>query len=165
MNKQVKRYIAGAQLLMFSSLSIATDFVCDENIDTTTQNTKESQILWQQTLTYLRGVKEILTKKQGCEAGPLAITETNNGSANIARDCTTGYRDVQKVIKHVDAVLANPNAAKACFDSQKNYDALALYTANEELKVSWKVAGWLDRPTLTEFYDKKSGGHDRRCCV
>ncbi|WP_218354392.1 dimethylsulfonioproprionate lyase family protein [Alteromonas lipotrueiana] len=157
MNKQVKRYIAGAQLLMFSSLSIATDFVCDENIDTTTQNTKESQILWQQTLTYLRGVKEILTKKQGCEAGPLAITETNNGSANIARDCTTGYRDVQKVIKHVDAVLANPNAAKACFDSQKNYDALALYTANEELKVSWKVAGWLDRPTLTEFYDKKSG--------
>ncbi|WP_394221452.1 dimethylsulfonioproprionate lyase family protein [Alteromonas gracilis] len=157
MNKYVKRYAVGAHLLLFSSLSAAANFVCDDNIDTSTRAAKQSQVLWQQTLSYLEGVKEILTKNQGCEVGPLAITETNNGSDNIARDCTADYHDIQKVIKHVSLVLAHPEAAKACFDSQKNYDALDLYTANEQIKTTSKVAGWLDRPTLTEFYNKKTG--------
>ena len=157
MKKRAIRYMAGAHLMMFSSLSVAADFVCDENIDTSTQNAEHTQRLWQQTLTYLEGVKEILTKNQGCEVGPLAVTETNDGSGDIARDCTAGYQDVQKVIKHVDAVLNNPEDAKACFDTQKNYDASALYTANEQLKNTYKVADWLNRPTLTEFYSKKTG--------
>jgi len=132
--------MAGVHLMMFSSLSVAADFVCDENIDTSTQNAERTQRLWQQTLTYLEGVKEILTKNQGCEVGPLAVTETNDGSGDIARDCTAGYQDVQKVIKHVDAVLNNPEDAKACFDTQKNYEEFPLYTANEQLKTTYEVA-------------------------
>lgn len=158
MKKKLTRSAVIAPLVMFSSLTMAADFVCDDDIDTATQGSKESQLLWQQTLTYLEGVQEILTKSQGCKIGPIAVTESNNGSGNVARDCTADYHDVQKVIKHVEQVLANPEAAKACFDTQKNYEGIALYTPNEALKSKSEVTAWLDRPTLTEFYNKKTGG-------
>lgn len=85
------------------------------------------------------------------------MIESNDGSGHIARQCVTKYQDVQKVIKHIDKVLKEPEAARACFDTQKHYDAFPLYSANDDVKVKSEVAAWLNRPTLTDFYEQKSG--------
>ncbi|MBU3021205.1 dimethylsulfonioproprionate lyase family protein [Aestuariibacter sp. A3R04] len=157
MKIQFISYAAGVQLWMLSSMAAAATFVCSDDIDASAKHSEAANILWSQTLTYLQGVREILTENNGCNDGPLAVVETNDGGGNVARQCVTKYQDVQKAIKHLDSVLKEPDAARKCFDTQKHYDAFPLYSANDDIKAKSTVAAWLDRPTLVAFYQQKSG--------
>ncbi|MBU2979639.1 dimethylsulfonioproprionate lyase family protein [Alteromonas sp. C1M14] len=150
--------VAASLCLHIMSLSAhGVEFVCEDNINEKDQVSQAHKVLWQQTLQYLKGVQEVLTKNQGCEVGPRAIIETNNGAGGVAKDCVVGYQDVQKVIKHIDLVLANPAQAKACFDTQKEYAEFPLYTPSAAMKAVSKSAAWIDRPTLTDFFKTKAG--------
>ncbi len=136
-------------------------FVCDDDIDTTELTPEERALedeLWQQTLTYLRGFVTALETSRLCLDSPLAVIQTNDGKTNRTQTrCVSRYRDVELMVKHVNWVLDNPELARTCFDTQKNYQAFQLYTPTEAMKQASDVAAWIDRPTLEAYYADKEG--------
>lgn len=131
-------------------------FVCDEDIDRADITGVERELedrLWDETLSYLRGVRDVLTTPAGCLDGPRAVTQTlNDAQDGVERRCITRYRDVELMIKHLDAVLEYPEAARACFDNQARYEAFQLYSPNAEMVAADPVATWINRPTLEDYY-------------
>ena len=136
-------------------------FVCDDDIDTTPLSPEEKALedeLWRQTLEYLKGFAKALETSRLCLDSPRATIQTNDGKSNAVESrCVSRYRDVELMVKHVNWVLNHPDMARTCFDSQKNYEAFPLYSPNEEMKAASKVASWIDRPTLNDYYADKEG--------
>lgn len=152
--------ITGFSLGVGSTAS-AQNFVCDEDVPTLTYGAEVQERvdeLWDQTLTYLEGIVETLSSPAGCLDSARAITQTHTRSSRHAETrCITRYRDVELMLKHLNAVLAHPDEAKKCFSPQKDYDGFPLYTPNEEMKAASPVAEWIDRPTLSDFYAASDG--------
>jgi hypothetical protein len=136
-------------------------FVCDDDIDTTPLSPEDQALedeLWRQTLEYLKGFAKALETSRLCLDSPLTVIQTNDGKSNKTQTrCASRYRDVELMVKHVNWVLDNPELARTCFDSQKNYEAFPLYTPTEAMKQASDVAAWIDRPTLEEYHAEKEG--------
>lgn len=136
-------------------------FVCDDDIDRTPLSAEAQALedeLWRQTLEYLKGFVTALETSRLCLDSPRAVIQTNDGKSNqVESRCASRYRDVELMVKHVNWVLDHPDMARTCFDSQKNYEAFPLYSPNEEMKESSKIAAWIDRPTLNDYYADKEG--------
>ena len=136
-------------------------YVCDDDIDRTELTPKEQALadeLWRQTLEYLKGFVAALETSRLCLDSPLAVIQTNDGTTNKTQTrCVSRYRDVELMVKHVNWVLDNPELARECFDTQKNYEAFQLYSPTKAMKEASGVAAWIDRPTLEEYHADKEG--------
>jgi hypothetical protein len=136
----------------------AADFVCEDDIETMYMSASEQAMadqLWNETLTYLSGFAAGLETSNLCLDAPLATIQTNDGkSGNTQTRCISRYRDVELTIKHVNWVLDNPREARQCFDLQKNY-SFQLYTPTRAMKRASKLATWIDRPTLEDYYGER----------
>jgi len=62
-------------------------------------------------------------------------------------------RDVQLVVKHIYAVLENPDKAKACFAAREDVDWM--FTPSVGMENSSEVAQYFERTTLEEYYEGK----------
>lgn len=156
-------------LIMIASVSLAVqahsdstpNFICNSDIDRTELTASELELedrLWTEVLAYLDGVHSLLTTPAECLDGPEAVLQTlDDNGARPQRECINRHRDVELMIKHLDAVLSHPEAARACFDTQRNYEAFGLYAPNEEIRAADPVSSWIDRPTLNDYYEGRAG--------
>lgn len=145
-----------AWLVSGLALCKPVEFNCDQNVNKAEglEAKNHEEQLWLETLSYLSGVYEILTVGNGCSAGPLAVVQTNDGNNGIQRNCAIEYEDIQKTVKHLGLIINNPQKAKKCFDTQKDYSEFQLYSPNKKMKKASPISNWLDRPTLDEYFEE-----------
>jgi hypothetical protein len=138
------------------------DIKCQEDVKPH-QYTAEEQALvdkfWNETLLYLDAYLDVLKKPTGeCKDSAEATIQTYSSEVGKEQTrCILKYRDMELLAKHLSAILAEPDSAKRCFDPQKDYAAFTLYTPSKKLQEMSDVAKWLDRPLLTEYFEKMGG--------
>ena len=113
---------------------------------------KYVDILWDETLSYLRAYSKALTNdaNSGCINSDSTIYETAGG---IKRMCIMDRRDMKLMVKNIYQVINNPEKAKVCFSAREDVDWI--YSPGGELEQNSPVAKWLKRTTFEEFFDKK----------
>ena len=114
---------------------------------------------WEETLAYLDAYVDVLTTPTGrCKDSAEATIQSFDAATGEKQSrCILKYRDMELLAKHLQAVLAEPDKAKACFDPQKNYAEFQLYTPNEKLQSMSPVSQWIDRPLLTDYFETMGG--------
>ena len=154
---KISAAFAATLLALAPVASQAADFACDEDIAAQSFTAAEQvhvDLLWDQTLSYLAGFHGTLMQPAGCLDSASSIIETSEPAAS---ECIARYRDVELAVKHLDWILDNPDAAKTCFDPQKTYETMALYTPSPAIQAASAASAWLDRPLLGDFYAAKGG--------
>ncbi len=130
------------------------EFVCLDPV--TTKYTPEEQklvdTLWQESLVYLKNYADALTTSTtgGCLNSDVAIYETTE--PGFSKMCVMENEDMKKMVKHIYQIVNNPDAAKKCFDPRKDDKSLTMPEGS--LLANSPVAKWLDRTTMTEFYNE-----------
>ncbi|WP_028116309.1 hypothetical protein [Ferrimonas senticii] len=116
---------------------------------------KYVDMLWAETLKYLEGYAVALsTSDSNCRNSDLAMYQTNTHDLKGPQYmCIMDNRDMQLMVKHIHAVLANPEQAKQCFGARE--DVNWIYSPGGELEANSPVAQWLKRETFAEFFDNK----------
>ncbi len=111
--------------------------------------------LWQETLTYLEGYAVALSTSDGqCRHSDRAMVETNTHDLRGPQyQCILDQRDMQLMVKHLYAVIHNPDKAKACFGAREDVDWI--YSPGGELEAASPVAQWLNRTTFDTFFREK----------
>ncbi|WP_421899462.1 dimethylsulfonioproprionate lyase family protein [Maridesulfovibrio sp.] len=146
--------------MLIGSAAFAAEFVC---LDVPEKKwSKEEQrnidLFWNDTLAYLEAyVKALETPTGKCLDSAEAVVSTyNSETGKPETECITKKRDVELMIKHVKAVLAEPEKAKRCFDPQLSHSNgwTKLFTPNRELQNSSPVSKWLNRPVATDYFEK-----------
>lgn len=140
----------------------AADFICQDDVTPATYSPHEQALVdqfWNESLTYLGQYLHVLEKPSGqCKDSAEATIQTYDAATGAKQSrCIMRYRDIELLAKHLRAVLAEPDKAKACFDPQKNYDAFPLYTPSRAVQALSPTAKWLDRPLLTDYFRKLGG--------
>lgn len=134
----------------------ALEFECDENIELNkiidVNFKKAADTLYQEVITYLEGFIELLTEKdEACDKWAMIDIAGKGYSSN---ECLESKDDVVKVINQSKIVLNNKEKFRSCFDLQRSFKEVSLYTPNEEIKSKSFVANYIDRPLLSSFYSK-----------
>lgn len=160
MHKRFLGTIFGATLICFQAQ--AAQFQCQDDVKPTSFTTEEQKLVdqfWNESLIYLdQYLKALETPTGQCKDSAQATIQTyNSETGKMQTQCIMKYRDVELVAKHLKAVLAEPDKAKACFDPQKNYKAFPLYTPSAQVQNLSATSKWINRPLLTDYY-KKIGG-------
>jgi hypothetical protein len=160
MSKRILSCLIGSALV--SVHAFAADFKCQDDVVPAKHTPEEQKLVdqfWNESLTYLgQFLKTIETPTGQCKDSAQATVQTYSSQTGKAQTrCVLKYRDVELMAKHLRAILAEPEKAKACFDTQKNYKEFPLYTPSEQTRNLSATAKWLNRPLLTDFY-KKMGG-------
>lgn len=140
----------------------AATFKCDDDVPQPSYTAEEQKLVdqfWDETLLYLDAYVDVLSKPTGrCKDSAEATIQTFDTTTGKKQSrCILKYRDMELMTKHVKAILAEPDKAKACFDPQKNYSEMQLYTPNAKLQSMSAVSRWLDRPLLTQYFTKIGG--------
>ncbi|MBK8174680.1 MAG: hypothetical protein IPK66_05205 [Rhodospirillales bacterium] len=140
----------------------AANFKCDDNVLHPTYSVEEQALVdqfWNETLLYLDAYVDVLSTPTGrCKDSAEATIQTFDATTGKKQSrCILKYRDMELMTKHLKAILAEPDKAKACFDPQKNYTEFQLYTPNAKLQSVSAVSRWLDRPLLTDYFTKIGG--------
>ncbi len=140
----------------------ASAFKCQDDVPHPSYSVDEQKLVdqfWKETLAYLDAYVDVLKTPTGaCKDSAEATVQTFDAATGQKQSrCILKYRDMELLTKHVQAVLAEPEKAKACFDPQKNYTEMKLYTPNETLQSASAVSRWIDRPLLTDYYEKMGG--------
>ncbi len=148
-------------MLLGSQLQ-AAEFVCQEDVKPSQYSAADQQLVdqfWAESLQYLGQYLKVLETPTGsCKDSAEATVQTfSSATGKQQTRCIMKYRDMELLAKHVRAVLAEPDKAKACFDPQKDYDAFKLYTPSAEVQKLSPVSIWLDRPLLIDYYRKMGG--------
>ncbi|MBW3163276.1 dimethylsulfonioproprionate lyase family protein [Ferrimonas balearica] len=129
-------------------------FVClNEPVTYDDEERRYVDLLWQETLSYLQGYAEGLTAATGpgCGDSALAMTETNDPTLSGPKyQCIMDNPDMQRMVKEIHQVLANPDQARQCFSARKGASGLML--PDEALLEVSEVARWLQRPTMKAYY-------------
>lgn len=158
-----------AGLLLAATTSVAApipDFLDKEEImnaeftciGETATYSKEDQkyvdILWDETLTYLEGYAVALSTSDGyCRNSDVAMYQTNNHEfTGPDYMCIMDRRDMKLMVKHIYAVLNNPDKAKACFGAREEVNWI--YSPGGELAQQSPVAKWLNRTTFDTFFEQ-----------
>ncbi|MFT7005067.1 MAG: hypothetical protein ACJAWW_002436 [Sulfurimonas sp.] len=115
------------------------------------EDQKQIDILWGETLTYLKGYALALTT--GDVAKCMDSDEAIYDTTEMKKICIMKRRDMRLMVKNIYQVLANPNKAKACFSARR--DVKWLYNPGRELTANSSVSKWANRMTFDEFFDKK----------
>lgn len=160
----MRRIVAGAALLASISNSNiqAAEFKCQDDVPKASYTAEDQTHLdqfWNETLLYLDAYLDVLKTPTGaCKDSAEATIQTFDSTTGGKQSrCILKYRDMELMAKHLQAILDEPEKAKACFDPQKNYTAFQLYTPNVKLQEMSEVSRWLDRPLLVDYF-KKIGG-------
>ncbi len=113
---------------------------------------KQVDILWDETLQYLKAYAVALTNdaNSGCINSDLTIYETAGG---VKRMCIMDRRDMKLMVKNIYQVVNNPDKAKSCFSARGDVDWI--YSPGGKLEQRSSVAKWLNRTTFDEFFDTK----------
>ncbi|WP_051435719.1 hypothetical protein [Shewanella fidelis] len=114
---------------------------------------KHIDVLWQETLKYVEGYAVALTSSDSeqCQSSALAMTETNRpGLTGPTYQCIMDNRDMQVMVKHIYAVLNNPDKAKQCFSAKK--DSTSLLSPSETMTQGSAVARWINRPEMKDYF-------------
>ncbi|MBW3165463.1 hypothetical protein [Ferrimonas balearica] len=111
--------------------------------------------LWDETLKYLEAYAVALSSTDGnCRHSDLSMVETNTHDLKGPQYmCIMDQRDMQLMVKHIYAVINNPDKAKACFGAREDVDWI--YSPGGELERRSPVAQWLNRTTFSEFFETK----------
>ena len=140
----------------------AAEFRCQDDVPVVNYSRHEQRLLdqfWDETLTYLDQYLGALKTPTGhCKDSAEATIQTYDSKTGKQQTrCIMKYRDMQLLAKHVKAVLAEPDKAKACFDPQKDYMAFPLYTPSKTVQALSPVSKWINRPLLTDYFEKIGG--------
>lgn len=140
----------------------AAEFKCQDDVPKASYTQKEQALVdqfWNETLLYLEAYLDVLKTPTGaCKNSAEATIQTFDAASGGKQSrCILKYRDMELLAKHLEAVLAEPEKAKACFDPQKDYQAFQLYTPDETLQEMSPVSRWLDRPLLTDYFANMGG--------
>ena len=140
----------------------AAEFVCQEDVPEPSYGPEEQRLVdqfWAESLVYLgQYLKTLETPTGQCLGSAQATVQTYSSKTGEAQTrCILTYRDMELMARHLRAIVAEPDKAKACFDPQNNYDSFTLYTPSREVQALSPVARWLDRPLLTDYYREMGG--------
>lgn len=160
MNKRILGVVIGTTLACFQAQ--AAEFKCQDDVKPAHLTADEQKLVdqfWAESLVYLdQYLKALETPTGQCKDSAQATTQTYSSETGKAQTrCIMKYRDVELVAKHLRAILAEPDKAKACFDPQKNYKDFTLYTPSLQVQNLSATSKWINRPLLTDYY-KKMGG-------
>ena len=123
----------------------------EKEVKYTLEEQKSIDLLWKETLQYLKAYVIALTTSNGeCTDSDQAIYETVNG---LKKMCIMEQRDMQLVVKHIYLILLNPEKAKKCFAARS--DVEWLYSPGGQARKNSTVDQWLNRMTLKEFFSQK----------
>ncbi|ABV89247.1 hypothetical protein [Shewanella pealeana] len=116
------------------------------------EDQKYIDILWDETLTYLRAYAAALTNDQnsGCLNSDTAMVDSTEGGQNM---CVMDRRDMKLMVKNIYQVLNNADEAKKCFGARE--DVSWIYSPGGELEQHSPVAQHFKRTTFEEFFDEK----------
>lgn len=112
---------------------------------------KYADILWDETLTYIKAYALALTNGEVSEC--LNSDEAVYDTTQKKRICVMDRRDIKTMVKNIYQILENPDKAKECFSARR--DANWIYNPGGELSEKSPVARWANRMTFDEFFDKK----------
>ena len=152
----------GVGLVLACAPAQAAEFVCQEDVPEPSYGPQEQRLVdrfWEESLVYLEQYLKTLETPTGqCRDSAEATVQTYSSKTGEAETrCILKYRDMELMAKHLRAILAEPDKAKACFDPQKDYQSFTLYTPSREVQALSPVSGWLDRPLLTDYYRELGG--------
>jgi hypothetical protein len=152
--------MVGGALVCFQAQ--AAQFQCQDDLKPAQLSAEEQKLVdqfWAESLGYLGQYLKVLETPTGqCKDSAQATIQTYHSETGKAQTrCIMKYRDMELLAKHLKAVLAEPDKAKACFDSQKNYKEFTLYTPSAQVQKLSATSTWINRPLLTDYY-KKMGG-------
>ncbi len=139
----------------------AAEFRCQDDVPSVPLATTERKLVdqfWAESLIYLgQYLKALETPTGQCKNSAQATVQTYNETGKSQTHCILEYRDVKLIAKHLRAILAEPNKAKSCFDPQKNYTQIALFTPSAQVQQLSATAAWINRPLLTDYYQRIGG--------
>ncbi len=160
----MRTVFAGAALLAGLSVSNvhAAEFKCQDDVPAPSYTAEQQQLVdqfWAETLLYLDAYLEVLKTPTGaCRDSAEATIQTFDSATGKKQSrCILKYRDMELVAKHLQAILDEPDKAKACFDPQKAYAAFQLYTPSAAVQKMSPVSQWIDHPLLTDYFAKMGG--------
>ena len=160
MHKKLMLALVGCSL---TALPVqAAEFRCQDDVKAVSYGPDEQRLVdqfWEETLVYLQQYLRALETPTGeCIDSAQATIQTFDPATGGAQSrCVMRYRDMELLAKHLRAILAEPDKAKACFDPQKDYDSFTLYTPSRKVQELSAVSKWLDRPLLTDYYQEMGG--------
>jgi hypothetical protein len=149
-------------LLIASTPTHAAEFLCQNDVPSAPLAGSERKLVdqfWAESLIYLRlYLKALETPTGQCMRSAEAVVQTDRSETGEAqKHCILEYRDVQLMAKHIRAILSEPSKAKTCFDAQKNYKTISLYTPSAQVRQLSATSVWINRPLLTDYYRKMGG--------
>ncbi|MEM6405706.1 MAG: hypothetical protein AAF669_03810 [Pseudomonadota bacterium] len=157
LKKNCKFYLTsfGIMFCLLAKTSYAVEFKCEDDIAAAPQDAKlkaATDVLYKETIDYLRGFISILTKKSAsCESDAEAITQSHASEDSEA--CLSKKDDVVKLIEQSKVILDNPDEFRACFDIQKDYSSLELFTPNKQMQETSFTTSAVNRKLMTEYYE------------
>jgi len=122
------------------------------------EDQKNIDLLWEETLTYLKGYALALTN--GDISRCMDSDESIYDTTEMKKMCIMDRRDMRLMVKNIYQVLANPDKAKKCFSARR--DVNWIYNPGHELTQNSPVAQWANRMTFDEFFDTKVTNLDVR---
>lgn len=160
--KQKLLITAAACFVLGATPARSAEFVCQDDVKPAQYSPDEQRLVdqfWQESLTYLgQYLRALETPTGACKDSAEATIQTYDAATGKKQTrCIMRYRDIELLAKHLRAVMAEPDKAKACFDPQKNYEAFTLYTPSRAVQALSPVSQWLDRPLLTDYYRTLGG--------
>ena len=155
MRKQITVFAVATTLACSSAL--AAEFKCQDDVQQKQYSSEEQKLVdafWNESLIYLDEYLKVLQTPSGqcLDSAEATIQTYQSATGKQQSRCIMRYRDIELLAKHLRAILAEPDKAKACFDPQKNYDAFPLYTPSRAVQRLSRVSRWLDRPLLTDYF-------------
>ncbi len=138
---------------------VDADFKClTKPVKYSKEDQKYVDILWDETLTYIKAYALALTNGEvsECLNSDEAVYETTQKK----RICVMDRRDMKIMVKNIYQILENPDKAKQCFSARR--DVNWIYNPGGELSEKSPVAKWANRMTFDEFFDKKVTNKDVR---
>lgn len=159
---RLRKIGAVAMVLMGVQQANAATFECQSNVRSAPYSALQQPLVdrfWGETLTYLKEYADALEKPTGaCKSSAEALVQTFDPATNGAqRRCITKYRDVELLVKHVRAVLAEPDKAKRCFDLHNGDQDTAVYTPSRAVQSLSPTSSHIGHPLLSDYYRKIGG--------
>jgi hypothetical protein len=113
---------------------------------------KYVDILWDETLTYLKAYAHALTngEESNCINSDEALFDSTEGGKKM---CIMDRRDMKIMVKNIYQVINNPEKAKQCFGART--DVSWIYSPGGELEKNSPVAQWANRTSFEEFFNTK----------
>jgi len=130
---QIMKIITILLISFFSTTSLAkipsfldwghikdANFIClgQKEYAFTKKEQKYFDILWQETLKYLKGFAQALAhgKNRNCLNSDLATTQTHP----LKQECIMKNDDMQILVRHIYSIIENPKKSKKCFNPKKD---------------------------------------------